>query len=506
MDSFRNTYGIKRANTPYIVGWDADFIFDNRITRDIDKFIRIYKPLNIIGISSLESFFSDISKNEGFPCVPYGYMWIYNVGVLNNVKGFNTQMIGHGFEERELEARIKQTYNIGPIKTSQIRFVTHMSHNSKLRGDGGGNNREIYFKTLNAKLELDCFNDNYTLLSSYVYMNYDIVRCGNNVYQLFINNKSKLCVYDLHRNKMIIKNNEIVYSSERDFFWDYTIISENQIVIYHKHMYLDLSNKIIQPNNIENNITLLGKEDDIFNSLHISNFDHFYLNRLYNDGIQVIGPADHIKNLNNLSNSLVCICNTSINLLGKKINKVDIYFHCVSMCGDSGGTINVNKLIKYGCQHIVFVYPMLKIDEKTTFNNIGLLKDYINLGNINFKTLKLWMINKDTYLQLEKELDSRPNTGFLMNYMMINKFYSSYRLYIKGFSFFKTNYALGVRDVIDDIQCENNNHILANNRMKKSGWHDQDKQISYFQTFIKNKPNVMVDKVLHDVLEGNNIH
>jgi hypothetical protein len=29
-------------------------------------------------------------------------MWIYNVGVLNNVKGFNTQMIGHGFEEREL--------------------------------------------------------------------------------------------------------------------------------------------------------------------------------------------------------------------------------------------------------------------------------------------------------------------------------------------------------------------------------------------------------------------
>jgi hypothetical protein len=116
------------------------------------------------------------------------------------------------------------------------------------------------------------------------------------------------------------------------------------------------------------------------------------------------------------------------------------------------------------------------------------------------------MINKDTYLQVEKELDSRPNTGFLMNYMMINKFYSSYKLYIKGFSFFKTNYALGVRDVIDDIQCENNNRILANNRMKKSGWHDQEKQISYFQKFIKNKPNVIIDSVLHDVLESNIIH
>jgi len=499
-------YGIKRANTPYIVGWDADFIFNDRITIDIDKFIRTYKPMNVIGLSSLESFFSDISSFDGFPCIPYGYMWIYNVDVLNNVKGFNTQMIGHGFEERELEARIKNKYGIGPIKTSQIHYVVHMSHNSKLRGDGGGNNRDIYFKTLNTKLKLDCFDDNYKLLSSYVYMNYDIIRCGNNVYQLFVNDKNKLCVYDLHRNKMIIKNNEIVYSSTRDFFWDYTIISEKQIVIYHKHMYLDLSNKTIQPNNMKNDIIMLGKEDDIFNSLHISNFDHFYLNRLYNDGIQIIGPADHIQNMNNLHNSLVCICNTSINLLGKKINKVDIYFHCVSMCGDSGGTIDVNKLIKYGCQHIVFVYPMLKIDEKTTFYNIGLVKDYIGLEHINFRGLKLWMINKDTYLQLEKDLDSRPNTGFLMNYMMINKFCSSYKLYIKGFSFFKTNYALGVRDVIDEIECKDNNRTLANNRMKKSGWHDQEKQISYFQKFIKNKPNVIIDNVLHDVLEGNIIH
>ena len=42
--------------------------------------------------------------------------------------------------------------------------------------------------------------------------------------------------------------------------------------------------------------------------------------------------------------------------------------------------------------------------------------------------------------------------------------------------------------------------------MKKSGWHDQEKQISYFQTFIKNKPNVIIDQVLQNVLEGNIIH
>lgn len=499
-------YGIKRSNTPYVIGWDADFFFNDQITFDIDTYLRTYKPLNVIGVRSLESAYSDVSNFEGIPCIPYGYMWIYNVHILENVKGFNTNMIGHGFEERELETRIKNTYNINPIKTSKIHFVVHVSHNSQLRGGGGGNNKDLYKQTLNNKqYGLNCFYDNYKLLYSYVYMNYDIIRCNHNIYQFFVNDKNKLCVYDLYRNKMIIKNNEIIYSSIRDFFWDYTIISEKQIMIHHKNKYLDLSNKTIQSNIITNNIVVLGKENDIFNSLNISNFDHFYLNTLYND-IQIIGPAEHIQNMNNLHNSLVCICNTSINLLGININKVDIYFHCVSMCEDSGGTIDVDKLIQFGCQHIVFVYPMLKIDEKTTFYNIGLVKDYIGLKHINFKTLKLWMINKDTYLQLEKELNSRPNTGFLMNYMMIDKFCSSYKLYIKGFSFFKTNYALGVRNVIDDIQCKDNNRILAINRMKKSGWHDQEKQISYFQTFIKNKPNVIIDQVLHDVLESNNIH
>ena len=216
---------------------------------------------------------------------------------------------------------------------------------------------------------------------------------------------------------------------------------------------------------------------NIYSKLKINNFNNYILK----DNVKILGPAE-ISGASNYfklnSNYKTCICNTSIKLLGKKnfTDKVDIYFHCVNTGKENGGNIDVDKLIKYGCTDIVFVYPLLKSNSGCSFKK-GSIKDYIKLYKYDFKNINLWVIDKDYYLNLEKNIKCRPNTGLLMMDMLINKNIDNH-IYITGFTFFKTPYVKGIRDKIDGI-TEQPNNVVALNRMKKAGLHNQEKQIKF---------------------------
>ena len=501
-------YGIKKAKTPYIVAWDCDFLFRNQHIIDINIFLEKYKPLNIIGVNSYETFFSSLDNPVNFPCVPYGYLWIYNKRIIESVNYFDMKMIGHGFEEIELEKRIFNKYGLVRIKTDDIYPIIHLSHNCDIRQkhDVNNPNKDIYLNTTRLKLQtLENNNFDFKLIkfSSYNLISGDIIKFDSKYYQVLIDDEyKKMCIYDLNNNKLYIKEGKLVFTASNNFYFNFKII-EKKLLISKDKYYLNLEEFKLENLEFKNKIYNVGNEnklyDNICSKLKINNFNNYILK----DDVKILGPAECNEVDNNFklnSNYKTCICNTSIKLLGNEnfTSKVDIYFHCVSTHKENGDCIDVDKLIKYQCKDIVFVYPFLEFNSDSTFRNIGTLKVYIKLCEYDFKSLNLWVIDKDYYLNLEKNIKCRPNTGLLMMDMLINKNIDN-QIYITGFTFFKTPYVNGIRDKIDGI-TEKSNNVSALNRMKNAGHHNQENQIEYFKKITKNNKNqIYLDSTLESI-------
>lgn len=163
-------FGIKRCTTPYFVAWDCDFFITKDLVFDLNQLIINYQPMNIIGIQCFDTDICDYIPTFNLPCTPYGHLWLYNLEIVKSVGMFNSEFIGWGLEEKELEVRIKNKFNLDVIKTDKISPCFHHSHNNKLRPKREEYNKYLYDTCITYKIvEIDNYVD-YEILEEKKYI------------------------------------------------------------------------------------------------------------------------------------------------------------------------------------------------------------------------------------------------------------------------------------------------------------------------------------------------
>jgi len=226
---------------------------------------------------------------------------------------------------------------------------------------------------------------------------------------------------------------------------------------------------------------------------------------IHNKRVCIVGPANYLNDKNNGKNidtyDIIVRFNKGHNLTDNSNifgSRTDILYHCVSQNKEDGGPITEDMVKKY---HIVFSYPLLTKADNTSFNN----------GNVmNFQKLphyvpKTNIVDKETYLEWEKEIGCRPNTGIIAILDILNM--NPKELYITGFTLFKDGYSKLYRDKIDNVNVtEENSKFKVLDRMfnaRYKGAHDQYLIYLYLKKHILNKENVKMDEILIDILNFN---
>lgn len=278
-----------------------------------------------------------------------------------------------------------------------------------------------------------------------------------------------------------------------------------------------ISNKYIN-NNLKLNFQE-NKIDDIYlflkkiNSKEISTIDEFKNNLgehfknqknieniLNNKRVVIVGPADYV-NFNDKINDYDIIVRVNRGLAqqsnGKTGDRTDVLYHVVNQHKENGGPINLDFK-----GHVRFIYPILDLYENTTFKNVGTLRDYFQIyqdkRTYNHITKNFSIIDTNKYLEMEKILDSRPNSGVGAILDLLN--FNIKELYITGFTLFQTNYDKDYRDSVDGIK--GNTSKLALDRMSKAKNHNQEKTALIFKNIILKNKKVKFDKILEDCVNN----
>jgi hypothetical protein len=227
-------------------------------------------------------------------------------------------------------------------------------------------------------------------------------------------------------------------------------------------------------------------------------------NLIFNKKVVLVGPATYLNKKNfgcNIdSYDIVIRCNKGHGLLQDHINygsRTDILYHCVSQSEDDGGMIT-DKLYN-DISLIVFAYPLLHNFENSTFGmgNNDLYNKIPNKYND-----KITSVKKDMYLDMEKSIGCRPNTGIIaiIDILSLNPSL----LYITGFSMFKDGYSKFYRNKIDNrIVTEENSKYAVLNRMSNAGYVGHHKQYliwKYLKNRILYNNKIKLDKNFFDIL------
>lgn len=223
--------------------------------------------------------------------------------------------------------------------------------------------------------------------------------------------------------------------------------------------------------------------------------------------VVLVGPATYLnkKNMGKLIDSydLVIRCNRGHGLIRSPLiygSRTDILYHCVNEEEDNGGKIT-DKMINE-IKYIVGAYPFLESYEKSTFQG-GTVRDYYNIVSNKKLFSKFTSINKKPYLNLEKEIGCRPNTGICAMFDILSN--KPKELYITGFTLFKDGYSKLYRNKIDNKNVtEENSKFAVLDRMTKQtypGSHDQYLIYLYIKKLLLNKENIKLDIELKEILE-----
>lgn len=152
-------YGIDKCETNTVILSDIDFIYTQRFWDNILELLN-HNDLtkSFIGLALFETEKTIHNKSERVirdKYTPYSACYIIDKNVFINVGGFDTKMIGFGFEERELQKRLLKN-NVETIYTGlnyPYCYVLHYSHSSNLRGKISYNNKDLLSKSNTDKIE-----------------------------------------------------------------------------------------------------------------------------------------------------------------------------------------------------------------------------------------------------------------------------------------------------------------------------------------------------------------
>jgi len=287
-----------------------------------------------------------------------------------------------------------------------------------------------------------------------------------------------------------------VYDKQIRQFISNKFLNNKLFLDYEKTNIKDI-NFLINNLNIKNLITVEKLKTNL-----ILNFDKQknIKDTLINKRVVIVGPADYVDS-NDIINSYDIVVRINKGLSqqsnGKNGDRTDILYHVVNQHKENGGPLN--PLFN---GHTRFIYPILDYDEETTFKNIGTLRDYFEIfydKNIyNSISKNFSIIDKNNYIQMEKKMNSRPNSGVGAILDLLS--FDIKEIYITGFTLFQTNYSTDYRKNVDNIQ--GNTCKLALARMKKSGHHNQEKTALVFKNNILTDKRVKYDKILDQCINS----
>lgn len=288
---------------------------------------------------------------------------------------------------------------------------------------------------------------------------------------------------------LIIENNG-TYMKQ---FSSNKFLNNNKTLSYKKNS-IDISLLSFQKVNDENNLSL--EMNKCFTSLdyYNKNIEDFFKNKR----VVIVGPADYVNN-NELIDSydIIVRINKGYNMkdTGKHGSRTDIMYHVVNQHHENGGS-----LLPFAKDvPIRFCYPILTLNEKSSFQNIGTLRDYysifqnINNNSMEFKNISI--ISKNKYLSIEEKVKSRPNSGLCAILDILS--FDIKELYITGFTLFQTNYSTTYRN---NVENSKDTGKKALSRMKRVGHHNQDDAMNTYKKFIITDKRVKVDDILLDIL------
>lgn len=158
-------------------------------------------------------------------------------------------------------------------------------------------------------------------------------------------------------------------------------------------------------------------------------------------------------------------------------SRTDLLYHCLDEPNKS--KVNVTAYLEEGIKGVIGSYPPLSY----TVQNIKYFKT-MNKGRLQFRTTKL-----EVFKQLEKDLDTRPNTGLMALTDVLQ--YDIKELYLTGFCFYRNFYYDGYTDLQESQYS----------KVAESPTHDQNKQMKYWAKLYKEDNRIIIDKVLEELFK-----
>ena len=162
-----------------------------------------------------------------------------------------------------------------------------------------------------------------------------------------------------------------------------------------------------------------------------SNMDKEYARFLNNKSVAIVGPARSIRGSRGGkfidSHDVVVRLNRALpipNSLKKDIgSKIDILYNCLKEDDRNGGDINIQLWKKSGVRFVSSPYPILNFSKND-------IRTFLKKNKNSLKFHKFPILQ---YRMLEKELKTRPNTGFLAIIDLLS--YNIKSLYVTGITF-----------------------------------------------------------------------
>jgi hypothetical protein len=168
-------------------------------------------------------------------------------------------------------------------------------------------------------------------------------------------------------------------------------------------------------------------------------------------------------------------------------SRTDILLHSFNETElTGGGPLNFKLFRKHNIQYVL--------------NGKNNLINYRHIFNVYKKYLtfnRIYILEKIKFLNCQRLFDGfSPTNGFRALHMMMTS--RPKKIFITGFTFYKTPYADGYRDQFKDVAI-NLEHL------KKSGVHDPDLEYSMFLMLLKNNEGkVILDSRLRKIVENDN--
>ena len=168
-------------------------------------------------------------------------------------------------------------------------------------------------------------------------------------------------------------------------------------------------------------------------------------------------------------------------------SKTDVLFHGLNEDPINGcGPVKPIEWLKKGVKKVVF--PLVGIGES------GLINTYILRSQAKLPLLR---ITEGEYSEITKALKGyRTTTGFAAIYLMSKVNYK--KLYITGFTFFRTKHQAGYNDKVSIDQVREN--------IKKFNLHNPDMEFEYFQDICLNMNNIEIDKGMKDIFQFKSVN